>query len=213
MKKIAITLICLLFLSNFSYAQRKIAQESLYRKTMKEIAAHNQCSTRDKELKRMAGAMAAGGVSAYALEAMGVAGGAAVGFFCMGAATVLASKSVYEGFVFSGKNRADLYPDIANALYKSPVFSNYKVVLIDAPHVTASDKKALIVFLLHPFKEIPTEKITRGGTYRFYFKPHIFQTFADVDVARKLIFVRRSSINPANKKIINHFIEPRKEKK
>ena len=87
------------------------------------------------------------------------------------------------------------------------------MVLIDAPHVTASDKKALIVFLLHPFKEIPTEKITRGGTYRFYFKPHIFQTFADVDVARKLIFVRRSSINPANKKIINHFIEPRKEKK
>lgn len=213
MKKIAIILVCLLFLSNFSYAQRKIEKDSLYRKMMKEIAAQNQCPTLNEECKKMAKAMAVGGISAYTLETVGVAGSATVGFFCIGAAVVLATKSIYEGFVFSGKNRANLYPDIANALYKSPVFSNYKVVLIDAPHTTASSKKALINFLLYPFKEIPIEETTCGRTYRFYFIPHVSQIFADVDVDKKIIFVRQSSINPANKKIINHFIEPQKSKK
>ena len=195
--------VCLLLLSNLSYAQRKIKTDSLYRRAIQEATAQNRELTRGQVSQKLAKGMTFGSVSAFSLELFGIAGGPAAG-------TLLAA---HEAFVFSGKNRADLYPAIAQAIAKSPAFSNYKVVLVDAPHVTTSTKQALIHFLLHPNQELPMEKLGRGAGYRFYIEPYNQQVFADVDPSRKIIFIRNSSINPAGQKITNHFIESTQKEK
>lgn len=204
-------LICLLLLSNLSYTQ-KIKTDSLYRCAMREIMAQNKGITLQQENKKMAKAMSLGGAAAYSCELFGVAGGASAGTLLMVGAGAFLINSVHEAIVFSGKNRADLYPAIANALQKSPTFSSYKIILIDAPHVTNATKQALIQFLTHPKNEIPMEKLERNNVFRFYIMPYNRQAFADVDTSRKIIFIRSSSLNPSHKKLTNHFIEAPKKK-
>ena len=205
--------VCLLLLSNLSYAQRKIKTDFLYRRAIQEATAQNRELTRGQVSQKLAKGMTFGSVSAFSLELFGIAGGPAAGTLLAGGAVALAINSAHEAFVFSGKNRADLYPAIAQAIAKSPSFSNYKIVLVDAPHVTTSTKQALIHFLLHPNQELPMEKLGRGAGYRFYIEPYNQQVFADVDPSRKIIFIRNSSINPAGKKVTNHFIESTQKEK
>ena len=210
--KWTIVTVCLVLLSNLSYAQRKIKTDPLYRRALQEVAAQNRGLTRGQVSQKLAKGMTFGSASAFSLELFGIAGGPAVGTLLAGGAVAFAINSAREAIVFSGKNRADLYPTIANALQKSPVFSNYKVILIDAPHVTDDTKRALIHFLVHPKEEIPMKKLMQDEIFRFYIIPYNRQVFADVDPSRKIIFIRNSSFNPANKKLTNHFIEATKKK-
>lgn len=140
-------------------------------------------------------------------------------------------KWVCDKINFSGKDRgADCasYSAIAQALAKSDIFSEYRVILtgVNKPvpgkkqatplHLTTNALKQLAKFLENPHNMVPWDKIGPDRDYRFYFDapaghPDLANRniYAEVDIASKIILVSSSSIQAG--KTGKHIIKPKKK--
>ncbi|MBO4674471.1 MAG: hypothetical protein J5601_00055, partial [Elusimicrobiaceae bacterium] len=228
-KKLTAGVLSLLLCANFSFAQLKAPQKDYYSEAMQQakkaqenhftvgelmegavgvgvVGGINSIASALADLSIDAALVAKGAMSAAVLQAEMASLEAHVAVFVPVAAIALlavAGKISYEKDNFSGINQAKRYPGIVKERKKG-WFPKFTVCLVDAPHVTAQTLKDLEKFLGAQEGKFIVEKIGQGGDYRIYFSPNR-NVWIDMDLGRKLMIVRNSSIRSASAPRVDHF--------
>lgn len=107
----------------------------------------------------------------------------------------------------SKSNKTKSYPEIANALNKSPVFNTYTIVLLDGPFLQKDVRRDLVHFLSYPYQEVPFTTIDEDAVYRFSFA-RSGQAWATVKILERRVYVYQSAFRDATKDPIKHYIIP-----